>query len=100
MRRRHQQNSPEGRERADVRLRRLTRSAVLLATGATAVIGVVVAKEHPGASAATSTSNEPSTTPTTTPTTSPASGGTSTPVTQAPTTTTSPPVVNSGGTGR
>ncbi len=44
-------NSPEARQRADARLRRLTRSAAVLATGATFAIGVVVAKEHPGASA-------------------------------------------------
>ncbi len=33
-----------------VRLRRLTRCAVLTSTGATALIGVIVAKEHPGGS--------------------------------------------------
>ncbi len=45
-----QSNSPETRRHTDARLRRLTRAAALAATGATIAIGVVVAKEHPGAS--------------------------------------------------
>jgi hypothetical protein len=117
MRHRAEHNSPETRDRANVRLRRLTRSAVLAATGATALIGVVVAKEHPGAGSGAGASGKPpaqsattpnattpptSSTPTSTPTTStpttstptsaPASGGsaipTTAPTTLAPTTTT------------
>ena len=49
MRARPSSDTPETRRRADVLLRLLTRSAVLGATGATIAIGVVVAKEHPGA---------------------------------------------------
>ena len=37
----HQHNSPQSRDRANTLLRRLTRTAVLAATGATAVIGIV-----------------------------------------------------------
>ena len=40
--------------RANVRLRRVTRSAVIAATGASALVGVVVAKEVPGGSGNTS----------------------------------------------
>ncbi len=112
---RPERSSPEARERANMRLRRLTRSAVIAATGATALIGVVVAKEHPGASSGASpkgttpalppttstTTSPPTTTPTTatpttsTPTTPATSGGSSTPATVpttlAPTTTTTTP---------
>ena len=123
-------NSPEARQRADARLRRLTRSAAVLATGATFAIGVVVAKEHPGASApstpgpveapgtsvpTTSTLGSSTTTTAPPPSTSPTSSivgsspGTSAPTTTPPppTTTTSPPtttttrpVITSGGTSR
>ena len=44
-----QPNTPESRDKARSRLRTLTRAAVFAATGATAVIGIVVAHEHPGA---------------------------------------------------
>jgi hypothetical protein len=90
--------SPESRHRADARLRRLTRSVVLAAAGATALLGVVVAKEHPGAAPAPGSTPVP---PTTTPAPTPSSGTvTSTPRPTAPTTTTTRPVVTSGGTGR
>lgn len=89
-------NSPETRGRADARLRRLTRAAALLATGATVAIGVVVAKEHPGTSATSPTvpAQNPSV---------PSASGTTTPprtTTSPPTPTRSLPVVTSGGTAR
>jgi hypothetical protein len=87
-------NSPETRGRVEARLRRLTRAAVLLATGAAVAIGVVVAKEHPGASAPSPTA----------PAQSPSASSHSTtpsPITVAPPTRTrSRPVVTSGGTSR
>ena len=43
--------SPTARALAQARIRRLTRTAIVLAGGATAFIWVTVAKEHPGASA-------------------------------------------------
>ncbi len=43
--------SPTARARAQARIRRLTRTAIVLAGGATAFIWVTVAKEHPGSSA-------------------------------------------------
>jgi hypothetical protein len=84
-------HSPETRQRADARLRRLTRSAAVIATGATIAIGVLVAKEHSGASASSNTGQrqvQTISTPGTSTTTSP------------PTTTTTRPVVTSGGTSR
>jgi hypothetical protein len=89
-------NSPETRGRADARLRRLTRVAALLATGATVAIGVVVAKEHPGASATSPTvpAQNP-TAPSTTKTRGPSPGAVS-----PPSRTRSHPVVTSGGTSR
>ena len=66
-------HSPDSRQRAKVRLRRMTRSAVIAAAASTALIGVVVAKEHPGASSAASSS--------TTTTTSSSDGSTSSAVT-------------------
>ena len=92
-------HSPDTRRRAAASLRFLTRLAAVAATGATVVIGIVVAKEHPGASASgsaplqtpsTSTTVAPTTTttpPTTTPTSSDLGAGSSSPTT----TTTSPP---------
>ena len=44
-------HSPDTRRRAATSLRFLTRLAAVAATGATVVIGLVVAKEHPGATA-------------------------------------------------
>jgi cytoskeletal protein RodZ len=94
-----QENSPESRERADVRLRRLTRSAALAAVGATALIGAVVAKEHPGASSGASTTGtaDPQAPVTSTPTAPSKSSPTSS---QTPTATTRRPVATSGGTSR
>ena len=42
------QLTPESRREAQSRLRTLTTGAILAATGATVVIGVAVAREHPG----------------------------------------------------
>ena len=47
--------SPEVRQNADARVRRVTRLAVVSATGAAAWVGVVVAREDPGVQTATST---------------------------------------------
>src|SRR5580658_3145061 len=102
--------TPASRHQAQVRLRRLTRTSVLAAFGATAVIGVVVADEHPGASGSTKTTTSSTTAPSpptsTSTTASPGSSSTSatsapsatTPSTTAPTTTTTTPRVISGGT--
>lgn len=46
-----QPHTPENREKARSRLRTLTRGAVFAAAGATAVIGVVVSRDHPGSGA-------------------------------------------------
>jgi hypothetical protein len=92
-------HSPETRERAEIRLRRLTRSAVIAATGATALIGIIVAKEHPGASSGAGTDGTvplPSTSTSTSPSTT--SPTTSTPVTSPPTTAPSSPESVSGST--
>ncbi len=104
------------RAKVQTRITRLTRTAIVLAGGATACIGVAVAKEHPGASTppanqplpgpapATTSSTNPTTVPTApvpapvpapAPATTPApgvSGVSPTPTTSIPTsTTTSPP---------
>ncbi len=47
-----QTSTPADRERAKARLRTLTRGAVVAAAGATVALGVVVAHDRPGASAA------------------------------------------------
>ena len=47
-----QPSTPAERERAQARLRTLTRGAIVAATGATVAIGVVVAHDRPGAGAA------------------------------------------------
>ncbi len=95
--------TPIDRARAQARLKRLTRTVIVLAGGATAFIGVTVAKEHPGASAAPANPPLPGSTPATTPTTTPPPTTTTTPTTSptttvgpispqgSPTTTTSPP---------
>ena len=97
-----QSNSPATRQHADARLRRLTRAAALVATGATIAIGVVVAKEHPGASAPSKTApvQVPSTTSPSTATPTSPSPPTTTTTTSAPTKTKSAPIVTSGGTSR
>jgi thiamine biosynthesis lipoprotein len=46
-----QPRTPADRDRAKVRLRVLTRSVIVAATGATVAIGIVVAQDHPGADA-------------------------------------------------
>src|ERR1700722_9585629 len=118
-----QAQSPDTRRRAATSLRFVTQLAAVAATGATVVIGIVVAKEHPGATASgsaplqtpsTSTTVAPTTTtsPTTTTPTSPSLGaGSSSPTTTTtlppttttiapPTTTTTRPVATSGATRR
>ena len=73
-------SSPDTRRSAEASLRFLTRLAVVVATGATVVVGIVVAKEHPGSSASVSSpSQSPSTSTTVAPTTS------TTPSTTSPT---------------
>ncbi len=57
------QYSPPARARAQARVKGLTRAVIVVAGGATAFIGVVVAREHPGGSTGTKT---PSTVTTTT----------------------------------
>jgi len=107
------QPTPSDRQNAWSRVRTLTRASVLAATGLTAVIGVVVAKEHAGSSAATtgSSGNGTGTTNTTTPgsssgnsgntgnTGSSGSGSTSSGAT-SPSITFSPPSATSGGSSR
>src|SRR5471032_3275480 len=96
-----EQNSPPSLQRARLRLRRMTQTAVVAATASTAVIGVLVAREHPGTSSAETvtsrTGSSPSTTTgagttnTTTTTTTPTTTKTTTPTTAkttTPTTTT------------
>ena len=51
-------NAGASRDQARARLRTLTGSALLAATGATVGIGIVVAHEHPGKSAASTTSGQ------------------------------------------
>jgi len=46
-----QPNTPENREKANARVRALTRAAIIAASGATVFVGVVVARDHPGAAA-------------------------------------------------
>ena len=45
-----QPNTPQTRDRAQAWLRRATRALVLGAAGVAALIGIVVAQEHPGSS--------------------------------------------------
>ncbi len=47
--------TPAERDRAHARLRLLTRGAIVTAAGATVVLGVVVAHDHPGSAAPAST---------------------------------------------
>ncbi len=57
-------STPETRVKAQSRVSHLTRGVVLAATGLTALIGVVVAKEHPGSSSAPEESGNSSSTST------------------------------------
>jgi hypothetical protein len=101
-------HSPETRRRANVRVRRLTRASFVAATGATALIGAVVAKEHPAKSASALLPSTTTTTPTTSSPSLPSSPSTTTvQTTPTTTTTTSPltttttrPIVTSGATSR
>jgi hypothetical protein len=109
------------RQRAQATIRRLTSTAIVAAAGVTTLMGVVVAREHPGSANAAAPENTPanappsSTTvpqvaPTTVPqvSTPPVAPNPGTTVTQPPTTTTSEPptttttrpAVTSGGTSR
>jgi hypothetical protein len=54
-------NAGASRDRARARLRNLTGVALFATTGATVGIGIVVAQEHPGKSAASSTTSGRST---------------------------------------
>jgi len=54
-------NTPTGRDQARARLGNLTRIALLASAGATVGIGIVVAHEHPGKSAAGATTSGGST---------------------------------------
>jgi hypothetical protein len=114
--------SPATRAQAQRRVRRLTRALVVLTGVATACLGVLVAREHPGASVPISTpgagagGTTTTTTPPPRPTTAPPTAGstgsgtgdttssstppTTTPTTLPPTTTTTRPSVTSGGTSR
>lgn len=49
------------RDRARARLRKLTSAALFATTGATVAIGIVVAHEHPGKSATSTTTSDHST---------------------------------------
>ena len=107
MKRHNDPPSPESRARATVRLRRLTRAASVAAVSATALIGLAVAKDHPGSANATTTKSTTASTTTgsganstSSSATSSSSIGTTTPTTTAPTTTTTAPKVTSGGTSR
>ncbi|HEY1443986.1 MAG TPA: hypothetical protein VGF51_03735 [Acidimicrobiales bacterium] len=51
------ENTGARREQARTRLRHLTRFALLATTAATVAIGIVVAREHPGKSAAGTTTS-------------------------------------------
>lgn len=101
-------NTPESRESARSRLRNLTRGAVLAATGAAAVIGIVVANDHPGAGGTTRTTGSSGSTTAGTATSSGSSSagttgttgntGATTTTTTTPTVSSSTPSVTSGGT--
>ena len=72
-----QPSTPESRDRAQARVRTLTRAAVFAATGIAAFMGIVVAREHPGSSSPPkTTAGTGSGTATTTPSTSSGSSGT------------------------
>jgi hypothetical protein len=110
--------TPRARAKAQARIRRLTRTAIVVAGGATAFMGVTVAREHPGGSAPSSLPPSPAPAPTPAPAsttttaplpTAPAPAGApvspsttppTTPATVPPTTTTTRPAVTSGGTSR
>jgi hypothetical protein len=87
--------TPESRARADMLLRRVTRWSVMVATGVTALIGVVVSQEDPGASSRAATSTSQSST-----TAADKSSTVGTSNSTAPTSTASTPHVTSGGTSR
>jgi hypothetical protein len=103
--------TPSGRQQAWSRVRTLTRASVLAATGLTALIGVVIAKEHAGSSSNTAAAgNSGGSTGATTTTVPPTSesddsgntgnSGSTSSGTAAPSITFSRPSVTSGGSSR
>ena len=97
----NRQHTPESRCGAQSRLRTLTTGAILAATGATVVIGVAVAREHPGSASTsnvTSGASSPSSGSTGSGTTTGSTGNTGTSTTTTtPTASSSTPSVTSGG---
>ena len=108
-----QPSTPADRDRAQSRLRMLTRGAIVAATGATVALGVVVAHDRPGSGAvkATAGTGTSSSTTTTTSTSDSSAAGTTgttgntgtaatttTTTTTAPTRTSSSATVTSGAT--
>jgi len=87
MTQRHVTRTADAYRRVGVRIRRVTAATVLTATGATAIIGVVVAREHAGSASSGAHRS---------------SVGTARPSTNghSPAPTRSAPVVTSGGTSR
>src|ERR1700722_10320514 len=106
-------NGSERRARVQSRLRRMTQGALLAATGVTALIAVVVTREHPGSGAlassdstpttssgATSSATHGSTSSTSGSSTTSTNVGSSNSTTTTPSSTSSTPTVTSGGTSR
>lgn len=109
---RNDPNAAARRDHARARLSNLTRVALLATTGATVGLGILVAKEHPGSSGATSANSGQSSggTNATTPSSSSSSTGNSGSSSSgntgnngssvAPSTSSQTPTVTSGGTSR
>jgi hypothetical protein len=96
-------HTPEMRDRTQLRVRRLTRAAVVSASGVSVLIGFVVAAEHPGSSGASpSRTSDKGTSSTSSSSTGGSVGSSSgaSSTTEAPQTTTTTPQVTSGGTSR
>lgn len=72
-----QPNTPAERDRAKARLRFLTRGAIVAASGATVALGIVVAQDHPGASAGRNAADSTSSSSSTAVTNNSSSSGTS-----------------------
>ena len=104
-------HSARARAVAQERISKITRAVVLAAIGGTAFIGVVVAKEHPGAGSAAASGTAPAVAPSgggddgpsNSDNASSGSSSTNQPsptITNNPTPTNNPPVATSGGTSR
>jgi hypothetical protein len=104
-----QPSTPADRDRAQSRLRMLTRGAIVAATGATVALGVVVAHVRPGSGAVKATAGTGTSSSTTTTTSTSDSSdagttgttgntGTDATTTTAPKRTSSSPTVTSGAT--